>query len=363
MKPKNATLDDVARYAGVSYQTVSRVLNRSAHVTDATRLKVEEAINALNYVPNRMAQQLAGKRGFTLGLVTTSLGLHAPSQIASAIKFYAQEQGFNVLIAIVDEDRDGDRHGGLQSALSELQAQRVDGVILNLPLDADRAERVVSDNQPLACLFLDVPPGAQVFHVMFNPDDGTQASVDHLYQQGHRAFGLLSGPFSSVSARLRLQSWRSALQRYGLEPAATRQGDWSAQSGYQLTLDMTRTPGAFSAMLVGNDQMALGVLSALHQQQLGVPWQISVIGYDDTRDSAFFLPALTTVAQDFNRLGQEAVTRLVAYLNGGTRPAPESIILPTRLVVRGSTARPGAADKNYLQLAEQLQQIAAQLRR
>lgn len=358
VKAKNATLDDVARHAGVSYQTVSRVLNHSAHVAAPTRLKVEEAIRVLNYVPNRMAQQLAGKRSPTLGLITTSLGFHAPSQIASAVKLFAQKLGFNVLIAMVD----GERDEGVQTALNELKAQRVDGVILNLPLDAAQAETVVSANPELACLFLDVPPDARVFHVLFNPDDGTRASVDHLYQLGHRRFGLLSGPLSSVSARLRLHSWRGRLEVYGLQPAMCREGDWSAASGYYRALEMTRNPDAFSALLVGNDQMALGALSALGQQHIGVPGLISVIGYDDTLDSAYFLPPLTTVSQDFNRLGQEAVTRLVAHLGNACRETPASVMLPTQLIVRSSTAPPDGGNRDYRQLADQLAQIAARLR-
>ncbi len=359
MKPKNATLDDVARRAGVSYQTVSRVLNRSAHVTEATRAKVAEAIRALNYVPNRMAQQLAGKRGFTLGLVTISLGLHAPAQIAAAVKHYADQMGFNLLIALAD----GEAGEGVQPALNELQAQRVDGVILNLPLEAQQAQQVAEDNPGLPCLFLDVPPGAGVFHVVFNPYDGTGASVEHLYRQGHRAFGLLSGPLTSVSARLRLESWRRSLQGHGLEPALCLQGDWSAQSGYHCTLEMTRTPESFTALLVGNDQMALGALSALHQLRLDVPARISLIGYDDTRDSAFFLPSLTTVSQDFDRLGREAVDRLVAYINDSARQSAQSLVLPTELIIRGSTAKPDTDRENNRQLAERLQQIAAELRR
>ncbi|BAE75027.1 Lactose operon repressor [Sodalis glossinidius str. 'morsitans'] len=204
MKHKNATLDDVARHAGVSYQTVSRVLNGSAHVADATRARVNEAIRTLNYVPNRMAQQLAGKRGCTLGLITASLGFHAPSQIASAIKGVAGQRGFSVLIAMADPQHEI----GLQDALNELKAQRVERVIINLPLAAESAAAIVADNSELVCLFLDVPTDAGVFHVMFNPGDGTRASVDHLYRLGHRHFALLAGPQDSVSARLRLDSWR-----------------------------------------------------------------------------------------------------------------------------------------------------------
>jgi DNA-binding LacI/PurR family transcriptional regulator len=233
---------------------------------------------------------------------------------------------------------------------------------LNLPLEAGQAEALVDANKEMPFLFLDVPPDARVFHVMFNPTDGTRASVDHPYRQGHRRFGLLSGPLISVSARLRLQSWQQTLREYGLQPVDVREGDWSAQSGYSRAMEMTRNPDAFSAMLVGNDQMALGVLSALAQQRISVPEHISVIGYDDTRDSAFFLPPLTTVLQDFNRLGQEAVTRLVSYLRNTSRQQPDSIMLPTKLVIRGSTAETVGKNKDYRQLADELQRIAALLR-
>lgn len=332
VKHKNPTLDDVARQAGVSYQMVSRVLNGSAHVAEATRARVEDAIKTLNYVPNRMAQQLAGKRGCTLGLITASLGFHAPSQIASAIKGVAGQCGYNVLIAMTDQ-----QHAtGLQDALNELKAQRVEGVIINLPLEAESAAQIVAANPELLCLFLDVPPDAGVFHVMFNPGDGMRASVDHLYRLGHRDFALLAGPQESVSARQRLVSWQQALEHYGLQPVATAQGDWSAASGYRCIVTMREAQVAFTAVLVANDQMALGAVSALQQQQLAVPEHVSVIGYDDTEDSAYFLPALTTVSQDFNRLGQEAVNRLLARLAQGGAARGQSMMLPTHLVVRHS---------------------------
>lgn len=359
MKHKNATLDDVARHAGVSYQTVSRVLNGSAHVADATRARVDLAIRTLNYVPNRMAQQLAGKRGCTLGLITASLGFHAPSQIASAIKGVAGQRGFTVLIAMTDPQQET----GLQDALNELKAQRVEGVIINLPLAAQSAAAVVADNPELTCLFLDVPPDAGVFHVMFNPGDGTHASVDHLYRLGHRHFALLAGPQESVSARLRFDSWQRALAAYQLHPVASAQGDWSAASGFRCMATMLKAQAAFSAVLVANDQMALGVISALQQQQLAVPEHVSVIGYDDTEDSAYFLPALTTVSQDFNRLGQEAVNRLLARLGQGGGAEGQSIMLPTHLVTRHSTAVPPDGKPSLSLLADELQRIAALLRR
>ncbi|TKI06717.1 LacI family DNA-binding transcriptional regulator [Martelella alba] len=357
MKPKNATLEDVARHAGVSYQTVSRVLNQSSRVADATRSRVEQAMRELNYVPNRLAQQLAGKPTYTLGLVTASLSWHAPSQIASAVRQSARACGYNVLIAMPDEAEED----ALQAALNELKGQRVDGIIINLPLEGERAEAVSRFNDDIPCLFLDVPPQARVPHVMFDPNDGTRASVEYLLSLGHRRFGLLSGPDSSISARLRRQSWLTTLAAHGLTPVCSAQGDWSPESGYRCALNMLRASEAATALLVGNDQMALGVLSASAQLGIGVPDQMSVIGYDDTRDSAFYLPPLSTVSQDFTVLGQQAVDSIIGTLRSGDPMA--SVMLPTRLIARRSTAllsKPG--DISLAGLAEELSRIATRLR-
>lgn len=355
MKSKSATLEDVARHAGVSYQTVSRVLNKSAKVSQATRHKVEEAIEALRYVPNRLAQQLVGKQSTTLGLVTTSLALHAPSQVAAAIKHYANAASYQVLIAMIGENV----KQSLQDSLNELKSQLVDKVIINVPLESEDAERIVEENQDILCLFLDVDPYSSVFNVSFNPADGTRASVKYLWEQGHREFVLLAGPEGSVSARLRLKSWLETLESYRLQPVNICHGNWDAQSGYSGALQLLRETPNFTALLVGNDQMALGVLSAFHQQGVAVPGQISVIGYDDTYESAFFYPALTTVSLDLNLQGKEAVERILRADEQET--GHSSSILPARLVVRNSTAALGEQRLDLSQIAEQLRLLAGRL--
>jgi len=354
MKSKSSTLEDVARYAGVSYQTVSRVLNKSANVSEATRLKVEQAIDVLRYVPNRLAQQLVGKQSFTLGLVTTSLALHAPSQIAASVKKYAHQAGYQVLISMIDEDV----NQSIQDSINELKSQRVDRVIINIPLESAEAEHIYENNRDILCLFLDVDPGSPVFNVCFNPADGSRASVEYLLELGHRDFALLAGPEESVSSRLRLQSWQDPLREKGLAPVTVIHGDWSAKSGYYNALHILRETPQFTAMLVGNDQMALGVISALHQHNVAIPEQVSIIGYDDTYDRAFFHPALTTVSLDLDLQSKEAVERLLATKNDVT----ESTLLPAKLVVRNSTRAPGEQDKDLNQIADQLDKLASRLR-
>ena len=228
MPRRTATLEDVARAAGVSQQTVSRVLNRPEVVSARTREQVIRAMQALHYVPNRSAQLLAGKAAPSIGLITASLTLHAPSQIAAAIKSHASLHQLEVAIAMPAQAD----FVALQARLDELRAQHIRGVIVSLPLESATAERLVQDNPDMACLFLDVSPEADVCCVRFDHRDGCGACVRHLWELGHREFGLLAGPESSVSARLRLASWREALHSLNIARSTTVFGDWSAASSW-----------------------------------------------------------------------------------------------------------------------------------
>ena len=169
----------------------------------------------------------------------------------------------------------------------------------------------------------------------FDHLEGCGACVTHLWELGHREFGLLAGPESSVSARMRLSSWRETLHRLGVSNAVTVFGDWSAASGWQKAFELLHQYPKMSAIVVANDQMALGVLSALAQLNRTGSRAVSVTGYDDTADSLYFQPPLTTVAQDFNKLGKRAVELLIQQMAAPQMRIRE--LLPTRLVIRQST--------------------------
>lgn len=346
MSRHSATLDDVARAAGVSLQTVSRVLNNPGKVAARTQQAVHQAMRELRYVPNRSAQLLAGKILPAIGLISASLTLHAPSQIAASIKTHAQARGLDVAIVMLNQADPV----ALQAALAECRAQNIRGAIVNLPLESELAEQLVRDNPDIHCLFLDVPPDCEVASLLFDHRQGCRAVIDHLWERGHREYGFLAGPESAVSARLRLHAWRDALHRNGGHQAITAFGDWSAGSGFTRTVEMLAQRPTLSAIVVANDQMALGVLSALAQLARR---DISVTGYDDTPDSQYFQPALTTVAQNFTLLGERAVTLL-------TEPGTRHCLLPTQLIVRQSTA-PKESPASRDGLIKQLKAIAAQL--
>lgn len=353
MTARSVTLDDVARLAGVSYQTVSRVLNHSAQVSPRTRARVEAAMQQLSYVPNRVAQQLAGKATRTLGLATSDLALMAPAQIASAIQQRAAAQGYHLVIAMANATSHA------QDTVHELLAQRVDALLINLPLDAAQAAQIQQQCGSKPTLFLDVERSAAVAQCQYRSTSGAQQAVDHLVALGHRQIGVLNGPASSASARARFSAWQQALARHQLVPHCVLSGDWSAASGYQALL--TRLPDQLpQALLVANDQMALGAMRALHQHGVRIPAEMSIIGYDDTAESAWYQPPLTTVRQDLQQLGTVSVDRLLAQLEG---EMPDGQPLETELVLRATTAAPLQQQVDVAEIAHQLQQLARALKR
>jgi DNA-binding LacI/PurR family transcriptional regulator len=357
MKAKSVTLYDVADSAGVSYQTVSRVINQASHVSERTRLKVEAAMKSLNYVPNRVAQQLAGKLSHTIGLATTTLSLHAPSQIAAAIKSKAGERQFNVMISMVEQPG----AEAARSAINSLLAQRVDGLIVNIPLETADAQTVLTACGPVPALFLDVSPDVTANHIVTDAASGAYLGVEHLVTLGHQSIALLAGPENSVSARLRLEGWLRYLAQRQLAPFAIMRGDWSSLSGYQQVSLLLRNEPFPTAILVANDQMALGALRAINDVGLTVPQDISVMGFDDTEDSACFIPPLTTIRQDFRSFGEASVNGVISLIQTGGRL---TVLHPVSLVERKTTAAPGGArSPSATQLADALSLLARQVAR
>ncbi|MBJ3816825.1 LacI family DNA-binding transcriptional regulator [Shimwellia pseudoproteus] len=353
MKP--VTLYDVADYAGVSYQTVSRVVNGASHVSSRTREKVNAAMSALNYIPNRVAQQLAGKNAPLIGVVTTTLALHAPSQIVAAIKSRADHAAASVVISMVE-------HSGVaacNAAVRSLMAQRVTGIIINYPLDEPAAAEVATACDTVPVLFLDVPQQAAVNHIVFCHDDGARLGVEQLIQHGHRHIALLSGPHHAVASRLRLVGWHHALAQHGITPSIEMAGDWSAMSGFLQTQQMLNNGTVPTAMLIANDQMALGAMRAISESGRRVAADISVIGYDDTDDSACFTPPLTTIRQDFRLLGENSVDQILALSRG--EQASVRQVLPVALVSRKTVLPPAAQGGSPQVLADALMQLAQQV--
>ena len=237
-----------------------------------------------------------------------------------------------------------------------LKAQMVDKLLINVPLSNEVASKLVRDNPDCTLVFLDVDPFCPVLNVCFNPYDGTVASIIHLSDLGHTKVALIPGPENIVSSELRHSSWLDGLKSHGMSAAACVHGDWTAKSGYDAMMKILHETREFSAVLVGNDQMALGAMSALNVCGLKVPQDISVVGYDNTKDSAYFNPPLTTIDLNRDLQCRVAVEKLVSSQGDAV-----SSVLPTSLITRQSCARVTHDQYSLSDMAASLHEIARKL--
>lgn len=332
-QPRTATtIFDVARLAGVSHQTVSRVLNDLPNVRAATRERVEQAIRQLNYVPSQAARALVTRRSRTIGLVATGLPDFGPSSIVLSFNQSARAAGYAV-IASHPADIEGPT---LRSAAEMLIRQNVEAIVL---LAAERGVLDAFDGWELGVPLVAIASEARGRGVRVSLDQygGARRAVGHLQELGHRDILHIAGPVGSMDAEERLRGWRDALADSGMTPTEPLRGDWSSTSGYDLGRQLLagRVP---EAVFVGNDQMALGFLHALQGTGLRVPEDVSVVGFDDVPDSAYFAPPLTTVRQNFTVLGQEAMSAVLAQLRDEDSSVMSAMQIP-ELVVRASTRR------------------------
>ncbi|MDG3087340.1 LacI family DNA-binding transcriptional regulator [Vibrio hannami] len=348
----SVTFKEVAKLAGVSTQTVSRVTNGSSSVAEETKKKVLAAIDELGYVPNRGAQILSRAKANVVGLITLDIGLHGISLIASSIRQHAQKKGYGISLSIVPDPA----FDNMLSAIRELKSQKVENIIFNLHVVKHDAEALVRQFPDLSFVFIDVPPNTKVSSVSASNYEGAQTSANLMLEHKRNKFILISGPENSNASRLRLQGWIDTVCSNDATIVHRFEGDWQAKSGYLSTKEALTTGETFDAILVANDQMALGVLRALDEQGVKVPEQVAVIGFDDTEDSAFFNPPLSTIRQDFAAIGEQAVDFV---LNKEESESKRSIAT-TSLIERQSTAikQDSLYDKKEIQnLLNQINQL------
>lgn len=333
--PGRAVMHDVARLAGVSHQTVSRVINGHPNVRAATRDRVLRAMQQLDYRPNALARGLATRRSRAIGVLGFDAELYGPSSTLLGIQRAAQEQDYAINVVTVAER---DTTGSVERAVGMLAKQSVEGVIVIAPSHA--AALAVRDlPRGLPVLALEASFGRDMPVVVIDQFTGARLATEHLLELGHRTVWHVTGPSDWPEAVQRIEGWRAALGGAGTPVPPTLAGDWSARSGYEAGRQLAATPGV-TAVFVANDQMALGVLHAMNQSGIPVPAQVSVVGFDDMPEAEFFLPALTTIRQDFNEVGRCGLKTMVEMIDG-VEIAAETRVSP-HLVVRGSTARPPA---------------------
>ncbi|MBU2911416.1 LacI family DNA-binding transcriptional regulator [Vibrio splendidus] len=328
----NITFKDVAKLAGVSTQTVSRVTNGSQNVAESTRNKVNAAIKQLGYVPNKGAQMLSRAKSTSVGLVTLDMALHGAAMIANGVRMQAHDMGYGVAFSVVSEPN----LANTREAIRELMAQQVDSIILNVPLESADAELLVEQYQHLNLIFIDVPSNSQVNYVCGDHAEGAKLAAQHLLESGRTDFLLITGPNESSASKIRHQSWLAALSDAESKVQYQYQGNWQAESGYLGVREAVAKQAVFDAVLVASDQMALGALRALQELQIPVPDKVAVVGFDGIEDSAFFNPPLTTIKQDFTTIGRQAVV-LAEKLNANSQDALLQHHIETALLPRESS--------------------------
>jgi DNA-binding LacI/PurR family transcriptional regulator len=324
---------DVARLAGVSHQTVSRVLNDHPSVRRETRERVLAAMRELDYQPNSAARTLVTNRSQTLGLVTFDTTLVGPSFMVYAVERAAREAGYFVSIASA---RSLEKRA-VSEAIRRLREQTVEAIITIAPLDsALTALEEVPGGMPL--VGMGVGDAAGVAMVGLDNVEGATMATRHLLELGHRTVHHIAGPEGWPEARERLAGWRAALTAAGAPVPEPPIGDWSARSGYEAGRALAADPSV-TAVFCANDQTAIGMLRALTESGRRVPRDVSVAGFDDIPEAPYLSPPLTTVVQDFAELGRCCVDVALQQIMTGLRTT-DHLRLGPRLVVRDSTAPP-----------------------
>lgn len=327
---------DVAREAGVSHVTVSRVLNDHPSVRPETRARVEAAIEKLGYRRNSVARALKSRRSSTIGVVLAGAELFELPRILRGVQTAAQLAGYWVNLA----SWQGGSTTDLAETLQRLTDQSVEAiaVIADRPLVADALADIVT-GVPMTVVMSGNVPNPELGFVELDQELGARLAVRHLLEQGHRHVVHLTGALRTFDARARVDGWRAALDDMPGAGGELLEGDFTGNSGYRLAHYLVTRPEHElpTAIFAGNDQMAMGVLAAFAELGVKVPADVSLVGFDDTAGAAYLVPALTTVRQDFVGLGQRSIEQLLRMMRG--EPAMSERIAP-ELVVRRSTAPP-----------------------
>ena len=341
-RKKRVTIKDVAQAAGVSTQTVSRVMNKFSYVSGETRERVAAVVEQLGYRPSTLARSLIQQRSYTLGVVTFGLKHIGPSRTLYGIADRADELGYMLLMTELN-NFDLSR---IEEVIDSLLARHVDGILWMVPEIGDNhawiKERM--DNIRVPVLFLAMEPRDGIPSVTTDNFHGAALAVKHLLDCGGKKIGHISGPLGWWEANERKRGWRLTLQTAGFDASEQRsaEGNWSSASGEQAFIQLLESFPDMDSVFVANDQMALSVLREAARRGISIPQQLAVVGFDNIPESAYFYPALTTVAQDLQSLGEQGVHNLVEMIQARQENRPaivQSRLIQPTLVVRESSKR------------------------
>jgi DNA-binding LacI/PurR family transcriptional regulator len=324
------SMADVARLAGVSSQTVSRVSNGQSNVDERTRARVVSAMQTLGYRPNGAARALKSGRFHTIGVIMTTLHTLGNVRTLDASATEAARADYSVMLLPISDPT----LPRVSGAYQRLSAQAVDGAVIILEARLlDRAEFALPPGIPVVVIDSGAGPG----YTLVDTDQalGARQATAHLLSLGHRQVWHIAGPETSFSAIRRAQSWQRTLEEAGITPPPVLRGDWTCESGYRHGLALGQRADV-TAIFAANDQMCLGAMQALHELGRDIPGDVSVVGFDDMDEARSFWPPLTTIRQDFDAVGRLSIQKLLRKVaDPGT--ASDKTIVPTELIVRSST--------------------------
>ncbi|MCA0307768.1 MAG: LacI family transcriptional regulator [Actinobacteria bacterium] len=332
-KKTGPSIEDVARLAGVSAQTVSRVSTGANPVRESTRARVLAAMDQLGYSPNRAARALRNGTFGTIGLVAHRFERTGEALITAAVAEAAQAAGYAITLLGVR----GPEATDWEHSAQRLTHQGVDGLIII------RAEQTAPESLALPAGLPVVASDSRFVGyyptVAADQTQGTQDAVSHLLELGHRTIHHIAGPADAMASQVRTGTWRRRLEEAGVRPPDLWRGDWTGGSGYRAGLQIAADP-SITAVFCANDEMAFGLMRALYEAGRRVPEDVSVVGFDGIALSEFSAPALTTVRQDFGTVGRELVRLVIEQIRSAGVPPQVRLLVPTELIVRSTTAPP-----------------------
>lgn len=334
MKPSRVTIRDVAKHAGVSHQTVSRVINGDPLVTPETRARVDAAIAELGYQPNAIARSLAAGRTHTLACLAPNLTDYTFARIIEGAEAECRQHGYFLISSSAPEE------ATFAALIDELvPSRRIEGLMVINPY-VDRRAQYLPDNFPTVFIGGHPRDGLDVDAITLDDCGAAQTAVHHLVELGHTRIAMITGPLVEDCTQDRIAGYRSAVKDAKLEAnlALIREGDWSASSAHRATLDLMKIKQPPTAIFAQNDRMALGALRAARDLGLKVPGQLSVIGLDDMPLASYFDPPLTTMHQDMFAIGRTAARLLVRAVEQ-PQVNHQQLRQPAELIIRQSTGK------------------------
>lgn len=330
-KRSRPTMLDVAKISGVSYQTVSRVINNHPYVSEDTRKRVQAAIDELGYRPSKAAINLRAKSSKIVAIILYGGWLYGPNQIALNVEMAAKTSGFDVILSNITETQKQ-----LTEALEHVKDWSVDGIVLILPAHGAAQVDIQSICGDIPIVQIDSHRSTGLPSINFSDAKGARLLMEHLIELGHRSFCEISGPLNWQGAQIRHETILKVCKEHNLEAPIHVEGNWATPSGYQATRRLLEQGRGFTAILAGNDKMALGAYRALHQAGLSVPGDVSVVGFDDIPEAAYFTPPLTTVRQNYIEMGNSGFDYLLQIMDEPTTRTRQQLVAP-KLIIREST--------------------------